>query len=103
MSTEKGAATVKPKGDRVRPPAPPARAAVGAGGGGFQQKASKYLTEVRTELRKTSWPSKPELISQTQVVIGLLVVIGVFIAVWDQLLNLIFKGILAALGIQQSP
>jgi len=100
MSTDKGTATtVKPKMDRVRPTtSTPARPSAGPS---LPQKANKYLTEVRTELKKTTWPTKTELISQTQVVIGLLVVIGVFIAAWDQVLGLLFKGLLAALGIEQ--
>lgn len=114
MSTEKSASTVKPKGDRVPPSSStPGRSGGAAGtpgrgsaaaspgqkGPGFVQKASKYLGEVRTELRKTTWPTKPELVAQTQVVIGLLVVIGVFIFVWDLALTWIFRGIMAALGV----
>jgi preprotein translocase subunit SecE len=102
MATDKGAATVKPKADRIRPTATaPIRASGAPGGGGYVQKASKYLTEVRTELRKTNWPTKPDLISQTQVVLGLLVVIGVFITVWDRVLGVLFNVLLAALGAQR--
>ena len=87
------AADKQPRKDRVRPQ--PARSA----SPGPLQKASKYLSEVRAELKKTSWPSKPELIAQTQVVIGLLIVVGVFIAAWDTVLGEVFKLILRLLGV----
>lgn len=103
MATEKSVATVKPTKDakpnkeRVRPQSAPQ-----AGGDGFGRKSSKYLAEVRTELRKTTWPSKPELITQTQVVIGLLIVVGVYIASWDFILGKIFQGILRLLGVSHT-
>ena len=52
-------------------------------------------------MKKTTWPTKPELIAQVQVVLGLLVVVGVFIAGWDSILGLVFKGLMAALGVRQ--
>jgi preprotein translocase subunit SecE len=99
MATDKSAATVKPSKDakpsqRVRP-----QSAGQSGGDGFGHKTTKYLGEVRTELRKTTWPDKAELIAQTQVVIGLLIVVGVFIAGWDFILGQIFQGILRLLGV----
>lgn len=100
MATDRSAATVKPAKDRVKPAAAPVRAGGAGAGSGAGARAKKYLQEVMTELRKTTWPTKQELISQTQVVLGLLVVIGVFISAWDAILGLIFKGILAMLGVR---
>lgn len=88
MATEKSVATVKPK------PAAPTE------GPGPLDRAKKYLGEVQTELKKTTWPSKPELISQTQVVFALLLVVGVFIAGWDFLLGQIFRLVLQAMGVR---
>lgn len=98
MATDRSAATVKPAKDRVKPAAAPARS--GSAGNGMIPRAQKYLSEVMTELRKTTWPTRQELISQTQVVLGLLVVIGVFISAWDAILGLIFKGLLTMLGVR---
>lgn len=89
--------TVKPKKEPVRPQQPAAR----TGGPGPFDRPRKYLGEVTTELKKTTWPTKQELISQVQVVLGLLVVVGVFIAGWDSFLGLVFKGLMAALGVRQ--
>ena len=102
MATERSAVSVKPAKDRVKPSAAPAAR---TGGGpsastGPVARARKYLLEVNTELKKTTWPTRQELISQTQVVLGLLFVIGVFIAAWDFILSQIFKGILALLHVQ---
>jgi preprotein translocase subunit SecE len=93
-TTDKSVATVKPTRPPVRPQAP-AR----AGGDGFFGRAAKYLGEVRTELKKTHWPSKPELIAQTQVVIGMLILVGVFIAAWDFILGQVLRLILRLLGV----
>jgi preprotein translocase subunit SecE len=90
MATEKTVSTVKPKRPQV---------ASRPGGDGFMQKASKYLGEVREQLRKCTWPTRQELRSQTQVVLGVLVVVGVFIFIWDQVLGQIFKGILSLIGV----
>ena len=89
MATEKSVATVKPK------------PAAQSGGPGPLDRSKKYLGEVQTELKKTTWPTKPELVSQTQVVFALLVVVGIFIAGWDFLLGQIFRVVLQLMGVRQ--
>ena len=91
MATEQTVSTVKPK----RPQAPAATPS-----GGTPNKAVKYLNEVREQLRKTTWPTRQELIAQTQVVLGVLVVVGIFIYAWDMVLGAIFRGILNLLGVR---
>jgi len=102
MATERSAVTVKPAKDRVKPTAAPTRTGGpgGASSTGPMPRAKKYLLEVLVEMRKTTWPTRQELISQTQVVLGLLVVIGVFIAVWNFILGEIVRGIMWMLHIQ---
>lgn len=90
MATEKTVPTVKPK----RPQAP-----AQSGGERAPHKAIKYLSEVREQLRKTNWPTRSELIAQTQVVLGVLVVVGVFIAIWDTILAAVFRGLLNLMGV----
>ena len=55
----------------------------------------KFFREVRAELKKTSWPSRKELISSTGVVIGSVIVVSVFIAgvdlVFAELMSLLVK------------
>jgi preprotein translocase subunit SecE len=90
MATEKSVGTVKPKTQPVAQ----------AGGPGPLDKAKKYLGEVQTELKKTTWPTKEELISQTKVVLGMLVVVGVFIFVWDRALGFLLMGLFKLIGVE---
>lgn len=104
MATDKAVATAKPPREaRVRPSnvGRPAGTAPGVSGSPVVRRVRKYLGEVMIELKKAHWPGKPELIAQTQVVLGLLVAIGVSVAVCDLLLGLIFKGLLRLIGAER--
>lgn len=97
MSTAGDSGAIKPRKEKAKAPSPqtPPDSA-------FQKRwrrITTYLGEVRTELRKATWPGKQELIAQTQVVLGLLVVIGVFIFTWDSILGQIMRLVEKALGI----
>ena len=85
---EKSEATIKPKKEKARA-AGAAQAA--ARGNSPLDRAVRYLSEVQTELRKTTWPSKQELIASTQVVLGLLVVVGLYIWGVDMILSFVFR------------
>jgi preprotein translocase subunit SecE len=56
-------------------------------GPGPIQRISRYLQEVRVELKKTTWPSKADLISSTKVVLGTVIVVGVYVWLIDLLLG----------------
>ena len=107
MATDKSAVPARPKGDgtaadkkeRVRPQAA-ARPTGGSNSPGVVQKATKYLQEVRTELKKTTWPSKQDLVVQTQVVVALLIVVGCFIASWDFILGQLFRLLFSIMGVK---
>ena len=45
-----------------------------------------FLQEARSELMKVRWPTRPEIIRLTSVVIALSVAIGLFIGTLDALL-----------------
>ena len=85
--TEKQNMTIKPKKEKPRATAAPSAAAQD----NFFARTSRYLREVQVELRKTTWPSKQELIASTQVVLGLLVVVGLYMWVVDIALGYLFK------------
>jgi preprotein translocase subunit SecE len=78
---------------------PRPQASARTGGDGFFRRAARYLGEVRAELKKTTWPTRQEVFVQTQVVLALLLVIGVFIATWDFILGQIFNVIMRLLGV----
>ena len=46
---------------------------------GSIQKFSKYLQEVQAELKKTTWPDKPKLFASTKVVLGAVIVTGLYL------------------------
>lgn len=103
MATENSAGAVRPSAEKAKPQ-PTARPAGGGSktpGVPTSKRIRKYVDEVKVELSKATWPSREELRAQTQVVLGLLVLIGVFIAGWDAILGLIFKGLLNVLGVHR--
>lgn len=90
--TENNDAKIKPKKDKARAVA----VARPAPRDNVVTRVTHYLREVQTELKKTNWPSKAELIASTQVVIGLLVVVGVYVFLVDTILTFLFNA--AGLG-----
>jgi preprotein translocase subunit SecE len=56
-------------------------------------KAQDFLVDVWTELKKSSWPTRKELVDSTIVVIVTVLVLGVFVALAD----LVFLRIIALL------
>ncbi len=56
-------------------------------------KMTKFLREVRAEMRKVAWPNRKELIAYTSVVLVTVVIVSVYIGVVDvvlsELLNLL--------------
>lgn len=54
---------------------------------GVVSRATQFLRESRTELRKVTWPSRQELIVYTIVVIVTVIVVGVFIGAVDFVLS----------------
>ncbi|MGA2604262.1 MAG: preprotein translocase subunit SecE [Verrucomicrobiia bacterium] len=56
-------------------------------------KVQEFVMEVWTELKKSSWPTRKELIDSTIVVIVTILVLGIFVALAD----LVFLRIVALL------
>lgn len=46
-----------------------------------------FLKEVRREVQKVVWPTRPETIRLTAIVVGVSAVVGVYLTVLDYLLN----------------
>ena len=53
----------------------------------IMNKVAKFITEVKTELKKVSWPTKSELINSTIVVIVAVVIMAIFIGLCDVVLS----------------
>ena len=56
---------------------------------GFFHRTAGFLVAVREELRKVTWPTRPELIKATRMIIVLSIVLGLTIGLMDWLLQLI--------------
>jgi len=50
-----------------------------------------FVGEVQTELKKCSWPTRPELLESTVVVIVSVVILGVFVGVSDMVLMTVLR------------
>jgi preprotein translocase subunit SecE len=48
-----------------------------------ENRVTKYLKEVRAEVRKVTWPSRQEVLRLTAIVAVVLVVMSVFMTVVD--------------------
>ena len=57
-------------------------------------KATKFLSEVKVEVKKVTLPSKKEAIGGTTVVVVVVFIIGLFLALVDALLSKIVQGLI---------
>jgi len=55
---------------------------------GFVHRTAAFLVAVREELRKVTWPTRPELIKATRMIIVLSILLGLTIGLMDWLLQL---------------
>ena len=61
-------------------------------------KAKEFLSEVRSEMRKVSYPSKDEVVGTTIVVVITSFVFAVFLFGADKLITLGYQGLVKVLG-----
>ena len=69
----------------------------GAAGNRFE-RGRLFLSEVRNELKRVTWPSQKEVYATTVVVIATSVFFGVYLFALDQILLTFFQWILRRLG-----
>ncbi|MDQ2908997.1 MAG: preprotein translocase subunit SecE [Candidatus Eremiobacteraeota bacterium] len=72
-----GRVPVRPSGDRA------AR----------QQNAERFIRDLVNEMRRVTWPSRPEWVSATILTIGLVISIGLYTYILDQVFGLLFGAI----------
>jgi preprotein translocase SecE subunit len=56
---------------------------------GWFHRSAGFLVAVRDELRKVTWPTRPELIKATRMIIILSILLGITIGLMDWVLQLI--------------
>ncbi len=55
-------------------------------GGSFFERATQFLREVKTELKKVTWPSRRQTMQSTGVVLILVIIVAVFLGMVDMVL-----------------
>ena len=58
------------------------------------KRISRWFREMNSELKKVVWPSKSQMINNTLVVLACVLVVGVFIWVFDAVAGLVVNGII---------
>jgi preprotein translocase subunit SecE len=59
----------------------------------MKDKIIKFFEDVVKEMKKVTWPTKPELMESTKVVIIVCLVLATFTYVIDMIINQVLKGI----------
>ena len=62
---------------------------------GFAAKISRFIKDLRGEMKKISWPGKKQIINNTGVVIAVVVAASIVVGGFDYLLNLLIGLFLA--------
>ena len=50
---------------------------------GFFSRIGKWFKELRSELKKVQWPTRKQTINNTLIVIACVVIVGIFIWIFD--------------------
>jgi preprotein translocase subunit SecE len=69
-----------------------------APGGGRVARVRGFLEAVQAEMRKVTWPTRPELIKATRMIVVLSLILGVVIGLLDWMLQKILVDGVAALA-----
>ena len=54
---------------------------------GFFARAGKWFRDMKSELKKVQWPTRKQTINNTLIVIACVIVVGIFIALFDFVAN----------------
>ena len=52
---------------------------------GFFTRAAKWFKDMKSELKKVQWPTRKQTINNTLIVIACVVIVGIFIWIFDYL------------------
>lgn len=65
---------------------------------GFFARLSKWFRELKSELKKVQWPTKKQTVNNTLVVIACVIVVGIFIWIFDALALAVVNALLHLAG-----
>jgi preprotein translocase subunit SecE len=72
---------------------PPARRVAVPAGAPLSAKLSRFVADVIAELRKVSWPTRPQLMQATAVVVLVVAVISAYLALVDAIFERVVDAI----------
>lgn len=58
-------------------------------------RIKRFFRELRSELKKVVWPSKRQMINNTLIVLLCVLIVGIFIWVFDAIAGLVVNGIIS--------
>lgn len=58
-------------------------------------RIKRFFRELKSELKKVVWPTKKQVINNTLIVLLCVLVVGVFIWVFDAIAGLVINGIIS--------
>jgi preprotein translocase subunit SecE len=61
-------------------------------------KTKEFVSEVRTEMRKVSFPTRDEVVGTTVVVLVTSVIFGIYLFASDRLIQWAYQGIVKVFG-----
>ena len=62
---------------------------------GIFARIAKWMRELKSELKKVQWPSTKQTVNNTVIVIICVIIVGIFIWVFDALANGVIGAIMA--------
>ena len=65
---------------------------------GFFARIGKWLKDMKSELKKVQWPTKKQTVNNTLIVIACVVVVGLFIWVFDFVTTSVIDLLISLLG-----
>ena len=72
----------------------PRPAVAGPKGPSILERAVRYVREVWAELKRVDWPTRPELVASTIVVVAVLAILSAYLGAWDALFTWLFTQVL---------
>ena len=48
-----------------------------------QNKIVKFFKEIKSEVKKVTWPTRKQVVNNTAIVIAVVVLVGIIIAIFD--------------------
>ena len=61
-------------------------------------KISRWLRELKSELKKVQWPTAKQTVNNTVIVIACVVIVGIFIWLFDFVAGGLIKALIALVG-----